>query len=51
MEFYLNMEHIKQLQIGVNSSVAAQFWAPLKMQGYSTGEPQSYSKTKEITVQ
>jgi len=38
--FYLNMElHTKQLQIGVNSSVAAQFWAPPKLQGYSTGEP------------
>jgi len=24
--------HTKQLQIGVNSSVAAQFWAPPKMQ-------------------
>jgi len=31
--------HTKQLQIGVNSSVADQFWAPPKMQGYSTGEP------------
>jgi len=31
--------HIKQLQICVNSSVAAQFWAPPKMQDCSTGEP------------
>jgi len=31
--------HTKQLQIGVNSSVAPQFWAHPKMQGFSTGEP------------
>jgi len=31
--------HTKQLQIGVNSSVATQIWAPPKMQGHSTGEP------------
>jgi len=42
--------HTIQLQICVKSSVAAQFCAPPKMQGYSTGEPWSYSKTKEITV-
>jgi len=31
--------HTKQLQTGVNNSVAAQFWAPSKVQDYSTGEP------------
>jgi len=50
-QFYLNMElYSKQLQVGMNSAVAAQLCPSPKMQSYSTGRLQSYNKTKEITV-
>jgi len=42
--------HTKQLQICMNSAVAAQLTQPPKMQGCLTGRRYLCSKTKEITL-